>query len=187
MTRRAPAERAACTPGRCKATRRPERGGVRVSVADVSNHRLQFGLSLRDPSVAQWAVPAMLFLRHEMDAQHAVSIGRVVAEAPKPRSADCWTMLVPLQGARQQLLVFGILWNTVEEAFPLRGTRYIRQSEAPAQVREPRDGCGSCQPTQLRVCRGNAKLQIEVVFIVRLQPRSMAKPPPPFRFLLGTR
>ena len=45
-------------------------------------------------------------------------------------------MLVPLQGALQQLLVFRILWNTVEEALSLRGARITQQSEAPAQVRE---------------------------------------------------
>lgn len=74
-------------------------------------------------------------------------------------------MLVPLQGALEQLLVFRILSNTVEEALPFRGTRFTRQPEAPAQVRESRDGRGSCQSTQTRVCRGNAKLQVEVVFM----------------------
>ena len=143
----------------------PNVANVRVSVADVSNHRPQFGPSLRDSSVAQRAVPTMLVLRHEMDAQDAVSIGRVVPEAPERRSRECWTMLVPLQGALEQVLVFPILWNTMDEGRPLRGTRFIRQSEAPAQVRVSRDGRGPCQPTQPRVGRGNAKLQVKVVFI----------------------
>ncbi|QJW83364.1 hypothetical protein HK414_01580 [Ramlibacter terrae] len=132
---------------------------------DFGEQRAEFGTALRESGVRQRAVLPVPRIRHEVEAQRAVRIGWLVAEATEGRCVRARRALVVCRRNAQTLLVADAIAQLGEESRPDRLARGTPEAEAPPQVGATVHGVADGHAGKFGMARGEAQLQVEIILV----------------------